>query len=155
MDGLQDDDDARWAVLERYRRIMDEHGWAIVAVEPDAADPAGSFTYTVGLSKAGAPELVVTGMPAESGAALLGDLAARLWSGERLGTGRDVGHVARGVLVRLVPVEPGRSRERLAVAHEFFDAPDHEVEALQVVWRDAAGRWPWHDPAVAARQPLL
>jgi hypothetical protein len=61
-------------VLARMAWIVAEQGWAIQGVERDRIHPP--WAYTVGLTVAGLPELVVTGMPLPRAAELLNGLAA-------------------------------------------------------------------------------
>jgi hypothetical protein len=50
------------------------HGWAVQGVERDGIHPA--WAYTVGLTPAGRPELVVTGMSLGRATRLLNDVAS-------------------------------------------------------------------------------
>jgi hypothetical protein len=121
-----------------------EYGWAVRVVYGTASRPP--WVYTVGLGESDLPELVVTGLPAERAVALLNDVAEHL--------------VHSGV--------PPRAGERRRWAGgpetEFVEIAEPDVHllhavalygegrrALQVVWADEEGRWPWE----SGRQPVL
>jgi hypothetical protein len=134
---------------ESYERVVAdlaetvrEHGWAVRVVYGEGQRPP--WAYTVGLGASGLPELVVTGLPAERAVELLND-----WAEHLLESG--------------VAPAPG---ERPAAALEYAEVaePDahlvHAValygegrRAVQLVWADEEGRWPW-EPGVGG-QPVL
>jgi hypothetical protein len=135
---------------ESYERVVAdlaetvrEHGWAVRVVYGEGPRPP--WAYTVGLAGSGLPELVVTGLPAERAVTLLNESAERL--------------LEAGVAPR--PGErPGRGLEYVEVAE-----PDahlvHAValygegrSAVQLVWTDEAGRWPWERAAGGAQRVL-
>lgn len=135
---------------ETYERVVAdlaetvrEHGWAVRVVYGEGPRPP--WAYTVGLGAAGLPELVVTGLPAERAVELLNEAADHLL---------DAG-------VAPVPGErPSSGLEYVAVAE-----PDahlvHAValygegrRAVQLVWADERGRWPW-EAAAGGVQPVL
>jgi len=69
--------DATWDdYLEHLRSMVSWHGWAIQGVERDGIHPP--WAYTVGLTRMGKPELVVTGMPITRAARLLNEMAEHL-----------------------------------------------------------------------------
>lgn len=131
-------------VLERYRQLMDEFGWAVVGVAPTVAEPEGEiFTYTVGLSKWDCPELICFGLPLQQAADLLNGMGALVERGQALEADMEV-TAAASVPLRLVRMP---STWRLSVARVLFDSPILTVRALQLVWPDADGNWPWSPDA--------
>ena len=100
------------------------------------------MAYTVGRTERGEPELVVTGKPPDEAH----DLLAALLEGEE----RPVPHarcdLLAGPALWVLPVD---RPERLAVAWQLYP----ELTALQVVWADTLGRWPWE--VHRSRQRLL
>ena len=133
--------------LDELRKTMLEHGWAVQYVESDRTPLA----YTVGLHDCGLPELLITGVSSQRAVRLLNVVASDLMSGKRLTPGQKVA-VRSGPLVEIVKVTNPGAHMKWAVA---FGGP--EVSALQLVWADGRGRWPW---AAAfsdgrGRQPVL
>ena len=63
----------RFDYLDHLRDLIEWHGWAVQGVERDRLHPP--WAYTVGLTLAGLPELVATGMSITRAAELLNDVA--------------------------------------------------------------------------------
>lgn len=124
--------------LERMADVVRDAGFAVQHVRGDRVRPP--WCYTVGLTAVGLPELVVTGMSAARGGALLEDLAHHYVDhdapmcepGQRF-TLRD------GLALEIV--ELAHPDAHLDTAQAIF-APQ-PVRAYQLVWRDDRGRWPW------------
>lgn len=137
------------APADDLRREVQRHGWLLVTA--DLGDGLVQITTTVGLTARGLPELAVAGLDADTGGALLHELAGRLAAGEVVDDGAPVpGLLAAGADPRLH--EPVRAHVRLPAADLYGTA----VVVRQLVWADAAGRLP-DDPdfAHAELQPLL
>jgi Domain of unknown function (DUF4262) len=133
--------------LDELRRTMQEHGWAVQYVESDRTP----FAYTVGLHDCGLPELLMTGVSQQRAMRLLNIVAKDMMAGKRLTPGQKVA-VRSGPLMEVVEVANPDAHLTWAVA---FGGPG--VRALQLVWADGRGRWPW---AAAfsdgrGRQPVL
>ena len=125
---------------------IDRHGWAVTAVDGDRVH--APFAYTIGLTEQGLPELVITGLPQAGAHAVLQSVAQHCLEEERLvpGTQPTVDGVEIGLEVVAVPHPE---------AH-LFDAVSlygTETRALQLVWQDARGRWPW-DVGFRGFQPV-
>jgi hypothetical protein len=133
--------------LDELRMTMLAHKWAVQYVESDRTP----FGYTVGLHDCGLPELMITGVSAERAGRLLNTVAKDMMGGTVLSPGQKIA-IRSGPLVEIVEVANPDAHLKWAVA---FGGP--EVRALQLVWADGRGRWPW---AAAfsdgrARQPVL
>jgi hypothetical protein len=130
----------RWTpeeVLDRHRESVERHGWSIVAVERDHA--IGSFAYTVGLNQYQRhPELLVSGLDPAEAASLLNMLGDEVSDGTRFEAGR---LITTDVPQRFQLVRVNNPR-RLVHAQHLYAEERGLIPALQVVWSDAAGRWP-------------
>ena len=125
------------AFSEQIRASVDEHGWAAVAV---ASEPP--FTYTAGLWRSlNHPELIVTGLPAETAKVVLDHAVDEIKRGQPI---RD-GTIVRGLIgeypVAARRVQPS-SLAQLAFAAELYRGVT--FSAIQLVWPDRAGHFPWH-----------
>jgi hypothetical protein len=118
---------------------IDRVGWAVVAVEDERGEHV--HTYTVGLTRDhGHPELIFSGAGFHTAHHVLDALADAVGGGRRLAAGQ-----------RLRPDEVGREcllvrvadPSRLVLAQSIYGGPAVVVPALQVVWADERGRWPW------------
>ncbi|MEJ5867004.1 DUF4262 domain-containing protein [Pseudokineococcus sp. 5B2Z-1] len=139
----------REEVLAQHLLAIEEQGWSHEAVEGDGTGPA--FAYTIGLTRQdGHPEVVVSGLEPHVADHLLHAVADRVLAGHRLAAGGEV-DLGLDVWFKLVGV---RRPQRLVTAQEVFATPGHAglVPALQLVWPDHAGLWPWELPWREARR---
>lgn len=119
--------------LAELRRTMLESGWAVQYVEGDRMP----FAYTIGLTRYGLPELLVTGVAPRRAAKMLNALGRRAVDDERPAPGMRI-VVPAGPLVEMVEVE--HPDAHLVFADAMFG---DEMTALQAVWVDSQGHWPW------------
>lgn len=135
--------------LNHVGRTIATNGWAVQAVERDRLRPP--FSYTVGLTAYGKPELVVTGMQARRSAELLNDVASHVLHAPEPEPGEQIPLIG-GPLIEFVEVEVPQAH--LFLVAEFFDDPGR---ALQVVHADDRGHWPWEVGyrGLKGGQPLL
>ena len=121
--------------LDDLRAKVDTHGWAIRNVS--SADPSMCLSYTVGLTSYGHPEVVMTGLPSEIGTAFLnivGETVVR--EGGRFTAGEATTELANGPAMPVLEVVD--KTDLTAVKAIYGDVP-----ALQIVWSDSRGRFPW------------
>ena len=139
-----------------HRKLRERIGrkqWTVLQVLPDKSGPV--FYYTVGLTARGLPELLLFGLDARTGEKALENIATMLVRGMPHADGTLLHDVLCDVPVTLRDLLPLKTRTHLRYAEEFF--PDG-VRAMQVIWPDMAGHFPWQqdfDKALAAYQTLL
>lgn len=114
--------------------LIAKHGWMVQGVFPTRNDPDAPFAYTVGLTAAGLPELVISGLSAETSCALLNNAARR-----SLGEEFKPGQVLDGIASVPFRVVDAPSAE-VNMAHHLYE--DRDVRALQLVWPDKGGAYP-------------
>jgi len=139
----------RLEYLEYLRGLLDEHCWVVVGVQRDRYRPP--YSYTIGLTSHGKPEVVVTGLPQQRAADLLNGVAAHLVHADPPAAGERV-QLTGGPLIEIVRVtEPSA---HLHVATELFGPV---LRALQAVYADDRGHWPWDRGFRGGRrgQPVL
>lgn len=135
--------------LDHMRELIDRCGWAVQGVERDRARPP--WAYTVGLTAAGRPELVVTGLPLARATGLLNSVAAHVMHAAAPRPGEQV-RLRGAPLIEIVEVaEPAA---HLLTAAELYETG---IRALQVVHADDRGHWPWEVGyrGVRGGQPVL
>ncbi|HXT91005.1 MAG TPA: DUF4262 domain-containing protein [Trebonia sp.] len=135
--------------LDHLRELLEEHCWIVQGVQRERRRPP--YAYTVGLAAHGRPELVVTGMPYDRAVDLLNGVAGHVLHGDPPGPG-EVLPLRGGPVVEIVRVtEPS---VHLAVA-AALNGP--QFVALQLVYADDRGRWPWESGFRGGRggQPVL
>jgi hypothetical protein len=137
------------ARLAYVRGVLEDHPWVIIGVEQDGYRPP--YSYTVGLSTFGRPELLITGLLRERAAKILTAVTERIIDAETPVPGTRFRLPGRrpGEIVRVA--EPGI---HLEVAAEIFG---DQLTALQLVYTDVRGYWPWDKSFRNGRagQPVL
>jgi len=136
--------------LDHVRGLMLHNGWAVQYVERSGVRPA--YAYTVGLTEHGLPELVATGLPPPRAAALLNRGARHVLLDGPLPAPGDVLRLTEVPILEVVRV--AHPDAHLDTALALFGPG---IRALQLVWADERGRWPWHPGFRASRggQPVL
>ncbi|GIF06482.1 DUF4262 domain-containing protein [Actinoplanes siamensis] len=137
--------------------IIQRFGWAVVHVLPSDEDPADAvpFAYTVGLTAAARPELIIAGLPPDLAHQLLNEVAARVHEeGARFRHGR---RVADLIVDQEVVVLTGAPTADLWPGAALARYGRERLQLQQLVWPDPEDRFPWQEdyPAVEYRQPLI
>ncbi|HEX8693668.1 MAG TPA: DUF4262 domain-containing protein [Longimicrobium sp.] len=128
-------------VLQEVVSRVQAQGWTYIYT-PFEGHPV-AYGYTVGFTETfGFPEAVVLGLAQETIGFLFARLAEKLRMCERppLDQPLDLGLTVPLVL-RAIPAEVARTH--LKIANVFYEHRTDGYEAVQVVWPDAAGRFPW------------
>jgi hypothetical protein len=140
--------------LEHTLDLIRRHGWTVLTVSGDRLH--APLAYTVGLTGYGKPELVVTGMRQVPATRCLNVVAGHLLHSQPPAPG---GRLP----VQVGPAEEVRACEVVELpnpdAHLFTATAlfGPHVQALQLVWPDDRGRYPWERGHRAGRggQPVL
>ncbi|HBW20243.1 MAG: DUF4262 domain-containing protein [Streptosporangiaceae bacterium] len=140
--------------LDRVRTLIAEHRWAVQDVDRDRFRPASA--YTVGLTEHGLPELVVAGLPGCDATRLLNYVASHVLQTAALGPGDQIPLHSDPVIVgpMIEAVEVTVPAANLPVATRLYG---QDLRALQLVYADDRGHWPW-DPGYRGfrgDQPVL
>jgi Domain of unknown function (DUF4262) len=139
-------DRTRADYLAELREIADRTGWAVQSIERWRDRPP--WSYTLGLSQFGRPELVVTGMEWESAVWLLDGAAGHMMHAADPVPGEQVAW-EDGPLTEVVTVAEPWAHLNMAV--ELYGP---KIRALQLVHADDHGHWPW-DAYFRGVQPVL
>lgn len=135
------------------KRVRDE-GWTGIYT-PFDGHPI-EYGYTVGLTETfGFPEAVILGVgPAVANQAFAA-LAGLLRTGRAPALHQPV-DVGLTFPVVLRPIPPATARLHLKVANAFYEGR-RAYSAVQLVWPDAEGRFPWEagHQVIGSYQPLL
>ncbi len=140
--------------LDEVRDIIRGHGWAVQFVESEKRP----FAYTIGLHDLGLPELLMTGLPPRTVHRVLNSIAHLMVDdGTVLAPAMHIDYEDR-FLIEVVEVEHPDVHLKFAIA---LCGP--QIRALQLVWADDRGRWPWEpgwgygrrrQPVLGVRTPL-
>ncbi|MEM9714187.1 MAG: DUF4262 domain-containing protein [Actinomycetota bacterium] len=154
-----DPEDFQLDHAEAVAAIIDLQGFAVEPVRADAERGRPAYAHTIGVEDLlGHPDLLVVGLDGEFASRLFTEFVDHLRSGGELPVSQPfVGMLGADDLpCVLLPVDVA------AHADWFAGAADHyshrPFRMLQLVYPDAAGRFPWADdadPAVVASQVVL
>jgi Domain of unknown function (DUF4262) len=130
--------------FELVRAKIATHGWMVQWVEHDRRP----WAYTIGMHQRGFPEFLVTGLAPKSALWLLNTFAKRVIRDGRVpAVGERVSLPARTRL-ELVRVEHPDAHMGIAIG---IEGPD--IAAVQLVWADGRGGWPWAPGFDDGRRP--
>lgn len=138
----------------RVMADVSEWGWHTVRVADEGSLP---YAFSVGLFRSfDHAEVVLFGLPADHLVSAVGRVAARVRDGERFEHGDVAGDIVEGHAVAVRRVVPRHYPAHLGYAIWYHGGP--RFPAVQLVWADDAGRFPWDrwfSPAHRDAQPLL
>ena len=124
-----------------------EHGWHVMLVSGD--EDSYGFAYSIGLSHThGQPELVCFGLDLDVMHSMINAVGERIANGLQIADGDRIAGVIEGYDCILKRMQSSKFGEYLGYARWFYEGDD--FEALQVVWPDKGGRFPW-DPGYSGR----
>ena len=129
------------------RETIRRHGWMVQYVESNRTP----FAYTIGVHDWGLSELLITAVSPQQATRLLNAVARDAVTGSTLTPGQQI-KLPAGPLIEIVEMKHPDAHLKFAVA---FGGP--ETRALQLVWADGRGRWPWSAAFCDGRrrQPML
>lgn len=122
--------------LDHLEEVIEVGGWALQCVKRDKLYPP--WSYTVGLSAQDEPELVVIGLPDVQAHQLLNGFARRVLEEGIVPVPGDRITRLDGSLLEVVEVA-----EPAAHLHTAVSLYGPYVSAVQLVYPDDHGHWPW------------
>ena len=131
-DPFEEYDQKMWDLIRKY-------GWAVQYVM--AGDDSPSFSYSIGLSAIPAPELITFALSPPVAQAILNDIAKTIRDGKRWKAGDRTDQFTAGGM-ELVFVDVADTTAHLTMANRMYVAAA-PVPALQVVWPNTHGHYPW------------
>lgn len=122
-------------------KIVETHGWAVQTVLSDGLKP--SYSYTVGLSKRGLPEMLIVGVDQKFAQTILNNAVAKLVDGKI--TGRKGELVSELANMPLAPrlSSDGVIEEFALGARRYARETGHSMSLIQLVLPDRTGLFPW------------
>ncbi|WP_326524150.1 DUF4262 domain-containing protein [Sphingomonas sp.] len=131
------------------------HGWRTTSV-PERPGHAG-FSYTSGFWVTyGAPEVVAFDLTPQTRHALFSKMAHEIGAGRSFAPGEPVSGLLDGEQVWFVPVGTAQAKASMGGTDWLYRGA--EFPALQLMWPDAEGRFPWQtgfEPGLVGVQPDL
>ena len=142
--------------LKEVAKNIKRSGYHLIAVEDTGYLPG--FVYSIGLHQTYRhPELILFGLSNAAMSALLHALAHRIKAGEQFVAEKDYMGVVENFPVQFLPIKKEHYVDYLGFAGNYYNF-SFDFPALQIVWTDNAGHYPWQDgffPNWKFKQPLL
>ncbi|MBW2315549.1 MAG: DUF4262 domain-containing protein [Deltaproteobacteria bacterium] len=130
----------------RVKRDIADHGWHVVKVMEDATGPGHAFT--IGLHEThGHPEIVVVGPNLDVLHQLVNAVGEDVRAGRRFEAGQGYDGILSGMRCEFREVHLANYGDFLGYAGWYYEGAP--FPALQCVWPDPEGRFPWEDGAPA------
>jgi hypothetical protein len=134
---------------------VEEYGWHVVIIPEDDEGPA--FAFSVGLSKNfGHPEVILFGLGIEAMHGIINLIGEEVRQGRRFSESQAASGIIEGFDLNFRPVSHDHYSEYLGTASSYYKGTDYP--ALQCVWPDRQGRFPWDTgfpESLRALQPSL
>ena len=130
------------AVLKKTLGLIDTFGYSVIAVFPDDETGFPGFAYTVGLTAKGLPELIMTGLHHSQSQPLLRLAAEQQLEEGPFVIGNRYDRLIEGMDCAVTAVSEENQENLLRMAYAVMP-PGKTLRALQVVWPDSQGRFPW------------
>ena len=122
--------------LEHILDVIAVYGWAVEGVRRDGLRPP--WAYTIGLTAAGLPELVVVGMPVPRATGLLNDAARHVIHADTPMRAGDRVQLTGGPSIDVV--EPTATTARLVTAIDIYGGVIRALQLVRVASRLSALR---------------
>jgi hypothetical protein len=134
---------------------VEQYGWYVMLVPKDDEGPG--FAYSIGLHKNfDHPEIIIFGLDLKVMWAMINEIGAQVKTGKHYETEKIYFGLIEKYGCVFEPVAERYYAEYFGYANWFYKGTD--FPALQCVWPDKAGLYPWHEdfnPEWLAAQPLL
>ncbi len=148
----ENDDDGRLLAA------VDDTGWYNVHIDEEGGLPG--FAFTVGhFHKRAHPEIMVIGLSAAVADKLLNIAAIKIvGAGATIEPYKKYTDLTEGLSVTFIPVALEYYGDYLGYANWYYGAMPRPYPALQMVWPDREGKYPWdkgYDTRYARLQPIL
>lgn len=140
-------------IIKQAQDNIDKYGFSTFSVFADEDFP--TFSYTVGLTGHGLPELVIVGIPPRDAQHILLEAAQRQVDRAAFVIGERIAEIFPGFSVLSGDVSPQWARRLCNLAQVIADGP---VRALQLIWPDEKGLFPGeqgYNDRYLEIQPLL
>ena len=137
-------------ILEDIRSV----GWSVILIPEDEEGPA--FAYTLGLYHSQRhPEVLIQGLRQERLHGILNGIGEYVKGGRRFQADGEYSGILEGYTCAFRTVDPSLYEEYFGYAVWFYRG--QTFPALQAVWPDMEGRFPWEEgfPEALAERQLL
>jgi len=140
---------------QKVHRDIAKYGWHAVSVFEKGEAP--DFQYSIGFQRTfNHPEILIFGLEVDVMHGMLDRIAHGLRAGQRYDVGIAAADILVGYSCLFRPIPKNRFRDYFGWALWYY--ADESFAALQCIWPDLSGRFPWDPDAsdeVRRREPIL
>ena len=128
---------------EKLLSDIEKYGWHVVGVFEEENSPG--FTFTVGLYyQFEHPEILIMGLPQQTAHALLTTAVEMIREGFRFEPGQLYPELANFPFA-VAPIHLDHYKEHLGYGIWFYRSLSEPFPAIQLIWPDKAGFYPWQE----------
>ena len=142
------------SIVERAAADVTAHGWHVLTIGGEGSSP---YAFSIGFTRTfGHPEVLIIGLPQKTSHELLNVVGSRVSAGARFEHGLPYLGLLNRYPCEFRPVPESEYRNYLGAALGFYGS--EPFGALQLVWPDRDGRFPWDASAAESfrsSQPVL
>jgi hypothetical protein len=142
---------------EKLLADIDEYGLHILGIMSEEDEP--EYAFSVGLYYSYShPEIVIMGLNSNTAKCIINDIAELIENGATFEICSLYDEIVKGYPVAFIEVNISNYREYLGYANWFYSSLPSPYPALQMVWPDKEGKFPWqdgYDEHFRSLQPLL
>ena len=142
-------------LLDNTKLNIGKFGLQVIMVNSEIYNP--SFAYSVGLTETfNHPEVICFGLPSSVSHAIINDVAEIIKPSGPIKIEKEYKNIFKNSRAAFLKVDQRNIEDYFGVALEYY--PDKKVEALQLIWTDRNGRFPWEEnfeKEFIYKQPLL
>jgi hypothetical protein len=122
---------------------VERYGWHVVHILADESGPCYSFSVGLYL-KFAHPEILVMGLSQPIAHELINNIGSHLTKGRVFRPREYADDLIQGFKCSFVPIAIGYYREYLGYGGWFYRSLKEPFPALQLVWPDKQGHFPWN-----------
>lgn len=129
------------------RDHIEEFGLSVVGTWLSTDDGDLSMTYSIGITEStGEPEIIVMGLETKQAQGFINRYYQLIKSGDTPVPGTPTDQLA-SIPMQTREVDIDSYKDHLCQAYEFNIQNNNEIKAVQLVFPDGNGRWPWDENA--------
>jgi hypothetical protein len=138
---------------KRIQEDKDNIGWTVMGIGQAPDFP--NFNYTVGMVDHQLPEIICVGLPITVSHHIINDICNRMMDGLKIKTNKQYDQFSN-LPLQFIEVNEDHVIDKMCLSTRTAKRSD--FKALQMVWCDTKGKFPWEDnfeTKFISAQPLL
>jgi hypothetical protein len=126
------------------RDNINKYGLSIVGTQYELADDTIPMTYSIGITETTKkPEIIIFGIPTKYAKTFINMYMAKIKDGFKFEMGKEYDDFAEGYPMQLKEISLKSYNDYLIQAEAFNTQNTNALKAVQMIYPDADGNWPW------------